>query len=360
MHLRKTQTLLLFTLFYALFSNFVVNAAQVKTSDKSAEISKALAEEKYGGVTSVLVSKSKQIIFEYYKEGFNKDSMHNTRSVGKTVTAILAGIAIDQGFIESESVKAAAFFPELEPFKNPDKRKHQISLQHLLAMSGPLECSDWNSFSRGNEDRMYIVEDWSGFYFDLPIKALPSWEVSDDPKYPRPFSYCTAGAQLVGEIVQRATKQDIEVFSKKALFDPLNIAKIKWNRASTGRAHMGGGLELTSTGWLKMAQLLTTNGTFDGQKIVSSTWVNQMLTPQSQIEENMDYGYFVWLPEKSIADKKLKIAMLSGTGGNRIYSLPEHDTSIVITKNAFRDRQAHDTSDLLFDALLERLVVNQD
>lgn len=324
-------------------------------SDKTTLV-QALKEQKYGSVSSLLIAQGDNLLFEFYAPGIDKDTLHNTRSVGKTVTAILAGIAIAHAKIPGPNASVVTYFKELQPFKNPDPRKDAMTLGGLMNMSNPLECSDWNSFSRGNEERMYIVEDWSAFFLNLPVRARPSWEISDKPKYPTAFSYCTAGAQMVGEIVQRATGADIADFSQRYLFSPLGIKSAKWNRASTGTAHMGGGLELKSADWLKLAQLIAWEGVFAGNKVLTNEWVEELLTPRSQIEEGMDYGYFFWLPEKSIDGKPVKIGMMSGTGGNRIYSLPEHDIAIALTKNAFRDRQAHETSDKLFEEqILQRL-----
>jgi CubicO group peptidase (beta-lactamase class C family) len=131
---------------------------------------------------------------------------------------MLIGIAIDRHLLPGVDARVVDYFPDKQPLQNPDPRKAQITVEDFLTMSSLLECDDENPFSRGNEERMYLVEDWVRFTLELPIRGFPDWvpKPSASP-YGRSWSYFTAGPTTLGPLLERATKQTVPDFAADTL-----------------------------------------------------------------------------------------------------------------------------------------------
>lgn len=306
-------------------------------------------------VTSVVIIRHGKLAFEEYFDTGGAEALRNTRSATKTVTGLLTGIALDQGLIPSVSTSILPYFPDKLPLADPDPRKTKITVEDLLTMSSPLECDDQNTFSRGNEERMYLIEDWVKFALDLPIKGFPSWV--DPPakaKYGRSFSYCTAGVVTLGVLLERAVKRPVPDFAETVLFRPLGIKPVGWQVLPTGEAMGGGGLGLRSVDLAKLGQLLLNGGTWHGERLVSAQWITASLTPHAQVDDDFDYGYLLWL--KSFAAPggvSHAAALMNGTGGNKVIVLRDLDMVAVITTTNYQVRGAHQLAEtLLTDHIL--------
>lgn len=313
----------------------------------SEAIRKEIAAGDYKKVTSVVVSKHGNVIMEEYFQGTSADTLHNTRSATKTITSMLIGIAVDQKKLAADTPVFPLFADR--KYAHPDPRKLKITVEDLLTMSSMLECDDNNQYSSGNEERMYVVEDWTQFVLDLPIRGYAPWVTRPkDAKYGRAWSYCTAGTFLLGRVLERATKSKVEAFADAHLFGPLGITKRDWQLSTFGEAQTGGGLGLRSRDLLSLGQLYLNGGIWNGKRVISEQWVKASVKPRAQVTEDIDYGYLWWLR----ATRNHPTWSMSGNGGNRVTVVPDLGLVIVITTTNYGARDAHPLSDKLTEKII--------
>ena len=335
-----------------IFAQLDFSKANAKISQHLDELDSAIRSGKFEQITSVLVSKNGKLLFEKYYNGNDQNSKHNTRSATKTMATLLMGIAIREGHMTSEQEKIFKYLKHKLPAQNPDPRKEQITIEDLLTMSSILECNDWNSFSRGNEERMYIIEDWTSFLLDLPIRSYPFEPKPAEQPYGRAFSYCSAGAAAVAEIVQVAVGERLDQFAKKHLFGPLEITDYELGYSPEGTLNTAGGSQYRSRDLLKLGQLCLNEGKWNGQEIIPSDWLKKATTPMARIQEDIDYGYLMWLREYG-KDKSYKTFYMSGNGGQKVLVIPALETSVVITTTNYNNRNAHTyTNEIVSDFII--------
>lgn len=334
-------------LIIALLSIFKIQCQNNKLLN---ELDNLIIENKYEKITSVVISQNNNIIFEKYYNGADKETLHNTRSATKSITSTLIGTLIKNGLLKSEKEKASKFF-NVESFQNPDKRKDNITIEDLLTMSSILECDDWNQSSRGNEERMYLIENWSQFYWNLPIKGFPAWKNKpQDSKYGRSFSYCTAGTVVLGEIIENITGS-LENYADKYFFQKLDIKNYKWQKTPTEIPMTGGGLALNSKDLLKIGQLYLNNGKYREEQIISENWVKKSTSPKASMEiQDIEYGYLFWLSKFNNEDA----FYMTGTGGNKVVVIPSLKMVAVLTSTNFNGgMQSHNNT----KEILEKYII---
>jgi CubicO group peptidase (beta-lactamase class C family) len=316
------------------------------------DITAAVGNGTYKQITSVIVARGDRLVYERYFDTGGAEALRNTRSATKTVTGMLVGAAVDRGLLRADS-PVLPFFKDRLPVANPDARKKRITVEDFLTMSSLLECDDENEFSRGNEERMYLVEDWVKFTLDLPIKGFPDWHPKPEQSpYRRAWSYCTAGPSTLGPLLERATKQSVPTFARAVLFKPLGIESVKWQFQPLGSAMTGGGLQLRSLDLLKLGQLYLNNGLWQGHQVISAAWVRRSLSPHAHAREDTDYGYLWWLQTFQVDGQNIPTYGMYGTGGNKVYVLPVQGVVVVVTTSNFRVAGAGALTDQLFTSLI--------
>ncbi|WP_230552427.1 serine hydrolase domain-containing protein [Teredinibacter turnerae] len=317
------------------------------SSTRLHQMEAAVQSGEFTKITSILIARDGKLVYEHYFDG-DFGTLRNTRSATKTVAGILVGLAIDRKFIGDAQSTVMSFLPHITTVNHADPRKEKITIEDFLTMSSLLECDDWNQFSSGNEERMYLVEDYVQFTLGLPIKGFPAWATKpEDSPYKRSFSYCTAGVVTLGAVLEQATKTKVAEFAQRNLFDPLEIKSVEWQYTPTGLAMTGGGLNMRSADLLKLAQLYLNAGQWQGKQIISSEWVKTSTSAHVQIDDEMTYGYLWWLKSFSDNKKDYNAFYMSGNGGNKVVALPDLNMAIVITSTNYNTRGMHEQTDRL-------------
>jgi len=305
-------------------------------------------------IGSVVIARHGKLVYESYFDG-DTNTLRDTRSATKSITDILVGIAIDEKKLSGVDARILALLPErARKLQNPDPRKEKITVEDFLTMSSVLECDDWNDASRGNEERMYPIEDWAQFILDLPIRGhMHVGEKPEQPPYGRFFSYCTGGVFVLSEVLQKATGLRTDHFAQEKLFDPLGIHDAEWVYSPLNIPQTGGGLRLTSRDLLKVAELYRRGGEWEGKRIVDQAWIKTSTRPHAQIDDQTEYGYLWWLKSFKAGEKSYPAFFMSGNGGNKVAVFPDLDLAVVITSTNYNTRGMHEqTERMLTDYIL--------
>lgn len=327
-----------------LFLLFLLAALPASAAEPIEPSGERAALEALSGGTSVLLQRGGQVLVEQYARGADAATLHDTRSAGKSVTAMLVAAAVQDGLLQRDTPVFAAF-ADLAPIAHDGPVKQAVTVQDLLAMSSALDCDDNQSDSPGNEENMYPLPRWLRWAVDLPTRS-----VGRDAQGLAPWAYCTAGTVLLGQLLERRVPGGLEAWAQRRLFGPLGIKTWHWHHSPTGETMTGGGLRLRTRDWAALAQMLLQRG----QGVLAPAQVESLLTVRRATPFGMNYGELFWQPDYALRCGRVSGWMMSGNGGNHIVMLPALQAVVVLTRTHYNQRGMHAQSRDFTTALLER------
>lgn len=298
------------------------------------ELNRKILQNSIKQITGIVVIKNGKLLLEEYFNGSGRDSLHDTRSVGKSFASAIMGIAIADGYIKNENQTLETYY-DLGSYSNFSLAKNRVTLKSLLTMSSGFLGSDIDQSSPGNEENMYPTPDWVKFTLDLPMDSSKTMGKSWD--------YFTAGVVVIGDILNKTVPGGLEKYAAKKLFKPLGIINYQWEYTPQGVANTAGGLRMRCIDYARFGQLNKDYGMYNGKQIIPADWVKKSLSPllQVPVSETDYYGYLFWNSVFTVNGKKYQAAYSSGNGGNKIFIFKDVPLVVVITSTAYGMPYAH-------------------
>jgi len=208
-------------------------------------------------------------------------------SMAKTVGALLTGIAIDQGLIKSVDDPIGTYLTEWAD----DDRGKRITLRHLLTMSSGLETSPLmsaNPFSKSQQRQ--IGTDLTSVVFSFQLVNEPGTV----------YDYNGINTALLGIIISRTSGMRYAEFMAKYLWQPVGNGDAQlWLDRDDGIPRTFIGLDAVPMDWLRLGKMILDRGIVGEQRIVSETWLDQMIQPSAAAPY---YGFQIWVGDRKAAE----------------------------------------------------------
>ena len=289
------------------------------------------------GLHSLLVVREGRLVFERYFRGwdaswgrplgtvdFGPDTLHDLRSVTKSVVGALVGIARGDGLLPDLDRPLVELLPE--DLVSAPEAVAKIGLRHALTMSAGL---DWDELRfpywdpRNDEIAMWRSDDPVGFVLSRPIVAEPGAR----------FAYNGGLPTLLAAVVEHVTGTRIDRFAAERLFCPLGTSKFEWMQHGSGLHVAASGLRLRPRDMARFGWMMLDGGRWHGREILPAEYVHASLTAQLETESPLApaYGYQWWIARETMRDGVIEIPAANGNGGQRIYLLRDARLVVVVT-----------------------------
>ncbi len=266
-------------------------------------------------INAEVIVKDGVIVDEYYKDGYDQNSVFSLQSTSKSVTSALIGIAIDKGYIPSVNVPIATYFPQI--LDSGSEYKSQITIWNLLTHTTGLNASDTANWSE-----WLASDNWVDYVLERPATSRPGTV----------FSYFTGNTHLLSAILQQATGKTAYEFGKEYLFDPLDMDSVQCSTDPQGISDGGNGFAMNVYDMAKLGELYLNNGNWNGEQIISEQWINDSTTLQfDRSSGSADYGYQWWV--RTFGENAYPAYFAQEHYGQYIFVVPDLDLVVAITSH---------------------------
>lgn len=330
------------------------------------ELTRAIRGGDYPETHAVVVEHAGRLVYEAYFKGederwgkrlghvfFDAETLHDLRSVTKSVTTALLGIALGGDYQAALDRPLVQYFGDLKGKFGPGVG--QVTLRQVLTMTAGLE---WNEMevpytnSDNDEIRMSYTRDPVAMVLGRPLRDPPGTK----------WYYNGGLTQVVAGIIERETGKPIDEFAEDVLFEPLGITRYEWlgsrawPRGSSPSA--ASGLRLRARDLAKIGSLMLHEGRWNGRQVIPAEWIQLSIERSVQDipwgpDGAIGYG-FMWYPGRTLGESGYEIVGAMGNGDQRIYIMPEQKIVVTVFGGLYNRRDIRNGSRILAKVMAAR------
>ena len=261
----------------------------------------------------IMIIRNDTILYERYEEGTLPSTKWIDFSVTKSITSLLFGAAVQDGYIKSLDEKVTKYIHELAK-----SEYDSVSLRDLLQMSSGI---GWIDDPRNPNSDLIKVGRMEGPNSWMPIMEYLSKLKRVAPPGKR-FNYNTTETTLAGVILSRAIRKTLSEYLSEKIWKPFGMhSDANWIKGQATNIEIGGCcVSATLLDHALLGIFAMKNGIgLNGKQILSEKWMEESIKPTRSYK---GYGYYWWLhPNRYFA---------SGAFGQQIEIDPASKTVIAI------------------------------
>lgn len=305
---------------------------------------------------SFAVWRHNTLLYEHYFHGCSDTTLFNVKSVTKSVTSALGGIAKDKGLLPDLNTPVVDILTEYAP---PEKyltntwyledRLYQDSLRRLMTLKDILTMRTglaWDDFG---------ATVWGFLFASDPVRYV--LEVPFDEVPGQTFNYCSGASAVFGAVLAKLIKTDLKSFADTNLFAPLGISCKRWDKDPMGRYMGATELFLTTQDMMRFGLLYLHNGKANNRQIISESWIKESLAEHAALNAwpvlttPNGYGYYWWRRKTN----GYQAYVASGAGGQLVFIVPKLDM-VIVTTCVMNDKNRGRAEIKLLHSFIDRVI----
>ncbi len=291
-------------------------------------------------VVGLIILKKDTVLYEQYNHGTEAKTKWINFSVAKSVTSLLYGTAIQDGYIRSLDEKVTKYISELA-----GSVYDSVSLLNLLQMSSGVA---WKDDPKDPESdllkvsRMEAEQGWAGVakYLSGLKRAAPAGTK---------FNYNTIETNLAALILHRTIGKPLAQYLSDKIWKPFGMhSDANWIKSRSLKLELGGCcISATLRDYALLGLFAMNNGVdLNGKQILPADWMQNSTTSANSYR---GYGYYWWLRPGGIY-------FASGAFGQQIEIDPSQ--KVVIAVQSYWPTPFSDYHVGYIDAMIEAMLKN--